>query len=80
MENEQSQGDTYDFVINLYGLDESSFQRYVEQIGANKNDFEDNSTINAIVIDEIKYQDYRLGKFVETKAIEMTPGKCWIRS
>ncbi|WP_137743733.1 ABC transporter permease [Robertmurraya siralis] len=75
MENEQSQGDTYDFVINLYGLDESSFQRYVEQIGANKNDFEDNSTINAIVIDEIKYQDYRLGKFVETKAIEMTPGE-----
>ncbi|MHC0039433.1 ABC transporter permease [Pseudoneobacillus sp. C159] len=64
----------YPFNIFFMVLDDSSFKKYAKQIGA---DFDNLSTSEpaAIVIDQIKYQEYDSRKFIETKTIHAKPGQ-----
>jgi putative ABC transport system permease protein len=64
----------YPYYIILHGLDDASFQEYVNHIGADKKTFENKVQPTAIVISEVKYQDYDKGKFIETESILAKPG------
>lgn len=64
----------YEYYVNLYGLDESSFSKYVKEIGTDMDIFADPNQPTAIVIDKISYQDFDTGKFIETKSIEANSG------
>ncbi|CAG9610146.1 ABC transporter permease [Pseudoneobacillus rhizosphaerae] len=65
----------YPYYIILYGLDDKSFAAYATQVGADLDSLQNPNDPTAIVIDQISYQDYEEGKFVETKAINTQPGQ-----
>ncbi|WP_026907416.1 FtsX-like permease family protein [Paucisalibacillus globulus] len=65
----------YPYYVTLQSLDDESFQAYAEQIGVNPNDFINQDTTLAIVIDQISYQNGASGKMVETKSIDTEVGK-----
>jgi putative ABC transport system permease protein len=65
----------YPYYIILYGLDDKSFSAYATQVGADLDSLQNPNDPTAIVIDQISYQDYEEGKFVETKAINTQPGQ-----
>ncbi|MCM3584718.1 FtsX-like permease family protein [Mesobacillus maritimus] len=64
----------FPYYVGLHAMDEESFQAYAEQIGVDVDDFTQKDTPTAIVIDEISYQDYASGKFIESKSIETEVG------
>ena len=64
----------YPYYTDLYGLDEESFKEYAKQVGVAVDDLNQQDTPTAIVIENITYQDYEAGKFVETKAINTEVG------
>nr|WP_295973083.1 FtsX-like permease family protein [uncultured Bacillus sp.] len=64
----------YPYSVVLHGLDEKSFKVYAEQLGVNAEDFTQQDTPTAIVIDQISYEDAVSGKFIETKAIKSEVG------
>ncbi|WP_449539157.1 ABC transporter permease [Ferdinandcohnia sp. Marseille-Q9671] len=64
----------FNYYVRIYGLDQTSFNDYVKKVGADIEKFENVDTPAAIVIDHISYQDYELGKFVETKSIHTNVG------
>ncbi|MBM7608803.1 putative ABC transport system permease protein [Lysinibacillus composti] len=64
----------YPFYAALSGLDQDSFIAFAEQIGVDADEFLENDTPLAIVIDQISYQDYATGKFIESEAIETEVG------
>jgi putative ABC transport system permease protein len=65
----------YPYNIVLNGLDDKSFEAYAKQVGADFDTLQNPNELAAIVIDQISYQDYEAGKFVETKAINIQPGQ-----
>jgi putative ABC transport system permease protein len=65
----------YPYYIVLYGLDDKNFEAYAKQVGADLESLQNPNDPTAIVIDQISYQDYESGKFVETKAINTQPGQ-----
>lgn len=62
------------YSVVLHSLDDESFQEYAEQIGADPADFSTPEKPKAIVIDQVSYQDYGRGTFIETKTIESKVG------
>lgn len=62
------------YSVVLHSLDDESFQEYAEQIGADPADFSNPEKPKAIVIDQVSYQDYGRGTFIETKTIESKVG------
>ncbi|KPB03427.1 ABC transporter permease [Bacillus sp. CHD6a] len=67
----------YPYYINLYGLSESSFQKYADRVGTDAATYQDPKNPKAIIIDTISYQDYensQASKFVETESIQTKPG------
>lgn len=64
----------YPYFVSLYALDQESFNSYAEQSDVDAEDFTQKTIPTAIVIDQIAYQDYVTGKFVETKSIESEVG------
>ena len=56
-------------------LDQESFQAYAKQVGVDAEDFTQQDTPTAIVIDQISYEDYAPErKMVETKSIHSEVG------
>ncbi|MEH7238687.1 FtsX-like permease family protein [Bacillus sp. JJ1562] len=64
----------YRYYIALHGLDNDSFKKYAEKVGADTTKFEKVDQPTAIIIDTISYKDFESGKFVETKSIETKVG------
>jgi putative ABC transport system permease protein len=64
----------YPYYVVLHGLDQESFNAYAQHVGVDAEEFTQQDTPAAIVIDQISYQDYESGKFIETKAIESEVG------
>ena len=64
----------YPYYVVLQSLDEESFHAYAEQIGVDAEDFVNQDTPLAIVIDQISYEDAASGKMIETKSIESEVG------
>jgi putative ABC transport system permease protein len=73
-ENWALQDEKYPYYINLYGISESSFQKYAERVGTDPADYQDPNNPKAIIIHTIAYQDYEASKFVETESIQAKPG------
>ncbi|MCR2821289.1 ABC transporter permease [Lederbergia panacisoli] len=71
--NDQLVDGKYPYGINLYSLDEKSLKAYAKEAGADYNELQ--NRLNAIVIDQIKYEDANAGKYVETKAIHTKVGE-----
>ncbi|MCJ8007838.1 ABC transporter permease [Lederbergia wuyishanensis] len=71
--NDQLVDGKYPYGINLYSLDEKSLKAYAKEVGADYNELQNG--LNAIVIDQIKYEDADAGKYVETKAIYTKVGE-----
>jgi putative ABC transport system permease protein len=65
----------YPYSIEIHGIDDSRFEEYAKQVGADLDVVQNPDDPAAIVIDQISYQDYEKGKFVETKAINTQPGQ-----
>ncbi|MGX6445771.1 ABC transporter permease [Neobacillus sp. K501] len=65
----------YPYFVTLHGLDQESFKEYAEKVGVDAKDFAQQDKPNAIVIDQITYEDGETQKFVEAKAIETEVGK-----
>ncbi|WP_042144546.1 FtsX-like permease family protein [Paucisalibacillus sp. EB02] len=65
----------YNYYVELQSLDDESFHAYAEQIGVDPNDFVNQDTPHAIVIDQITYEDGVSRKMIETKALETEVGK-----
>jgi putative ABC transport system permease protein len=64
----------YPYYITLHALDDVSFKEYVNQINAEMETFINAPNPTAIVISEVKYQDYDKGKLIETESIHAKPG------
>lgn len=62
------------YYVRLHGLDHDSFRTYAAKVGADSAKLENTNELNAIIIDNINYQDYETGKFVETKSIHTNVG------
>jgi putative ABC transport system permease protein len=65
----------YPYSIEIHGIDDKRFEEYAKQVGAELEVVQNTKQPAAIVIDQISYQDYEKGKFVETKAINTQPGQ-----
>jgi putative ABC transport system permease protein len=65
----------YPYSIEIHGIDDKGFEEYAKQVGADLEVVQNTNQPAAIVIDQISYQDYEKGKFVETKAINTQPGQ-----
>ncbi|WP_010283687.1 FtsX-like permease family protein [Bacillus timonensis] len=59
----------FTFYVSLHGLDRDSFKAYAAKIGTDSAKFDNENSLNAIIIDNITYQDNETGKFIETKSI-----------
>lgn len=77
VENDPSilQDGKFNYYVKLYALDDKSFKKYVEKIGADSTQFENVEEPTAILIDYISYQDFNTGKFIETKSIHTNIGE-----
>ncbi len=64
----------YPYFVSLYAMDQKSFHSYAESIGLDAEDFSEQDTPKVIVIDQISYQDYGTGKFIESISIESKVG------
>lgn len=64
----------YPYHVNIYGLDNDSYQAYANKIGLDLNEFNNEAPLKGIVIDKITYQDGTTGKYVETKPLEVEIG------
>ncbi|MGM0901633.1 MAG: ABC transporter permease [Bacillota bacterium] len=62
------------YYVELHAMDQESFNAYAKQVGVEGDDFTRQDTPSAILIDQISYQDYASGKFVESKSIETEVG------
>jgi putative ABC transport system permease protein len=66
------------YYIELHALDQESFNAYAKQVGVDGDDFthQDIPTDipTGIVIDQITYENYATGKFIESKSIETKVG------
>ncbi|MBW8348480.1 FtsX-like permease family protein [Bacillus sp. IITD106] len=71
--NDQLVDGKYPYNINLYSLDDDTLKTYAEEVGADYNELQNG--LNAIVIDQIKYEDAKAGKYVESKAIHTKVGE-----
>ncbi|MGJ9383840.1 ABC transporter permease [Salipaludibacillus sp. CF4.18] len=65
----------YPYNIYLHGLDEENFQTYAELVGLDVKKLENQENLPAIVINKISFRDPVSGKFVESDAISVEPGK-----
>lgn len=75
-ENLELEDGKYTYWVNLYGLDEASFQEYANKAGADLESFKNQDTPKAIIIDKIMYEDYDAGrKIIETESIKANPGE-----
>ncbi|WP_099353245.1 ABC transporter permease [Fredinandcohnia onubensis] len=77
VENDSSilQDGKFTYYVRLHGLDHDSFRAYSAKVGTDSVKFENTNELNAIIIDNINYQDYETGKFVETKSIHTNVGE-----
>jgi putative ABC transport system permease protein len=77
VENDPSilQDGKFTYYVRLHGLDHDSFRAYAAKVGTDSAKFENTNELNAIIIDNINYQDYETGKFVETKSIHTNVGE-----
>ena len=65
----------YPYYVTLHAIDQESFQAYAKQVGVDAEEFTQQDTPTAIVIDQISYEDYTPEKkMVETKSIESEVG------
>src|SRR5690606_24386598 len=71
--NDQLVDGKYPYNINLYSLDDDTLKTYAEEVGADYDELQNG--LNAIVIDQIKYEDAKAGKYVESKAINTKVGE-----
>ncbi|MBS4195947.1 ABC transporter permease [Lederbergia citri] len=71
--NDQLVDGKFPYYINLYSLDDESLKTYARELGADYNELQNG--LNAIVIDQIKYEDGDAGKYVEAKAIHTKVGE-----
>lgn len=60
---------------SFYALTDESLQAYADEIGADYNQLTNEEQWSAILIDQLVYQDYEQGKYVETKAIHAQAGQ-----
>lgn len=76
VENDPSilQDGKFTYYVRLHGLDHDSFRAYAAKVGTDSAKFENTNELNAIIIDNITYQDYETGKFVETQSIHTNVG------
>lgn len=63
----------YPYFVTLHGMDQKSFNEYVDRIGLDAQSF-DKDTPTAIVIDKVTYEDVASRKLIETKTIESKVG------
>lgn len=65
----------YPYYVTLHALDQESFQAYAKQVVVDAEDFAQQDTSTAIVIDQISYEVYTPEKkIVESKSIESEVG------
>ena len=64
----------FSYYVRLHGLDHDSFNTYAAKVGTDSGEFENTNELNAIIIDNINYQDYETGKFIDTKSIHINVG------
>ncbi|MFT4415468.1 FtsX-like permease family protein [Fredinandcohnia humi] len=64
----------FPYYVGVHGLDEKSFEIFAKKVGADLGKLQDAEKPAAIVIDQVSYQDYETGKFIETKTINTKPG------
>ena len=64
----------FTYYVRLHGLDHDSFNTYAAKVGTDSGEFENTNELNAIIIDNINYQDYETGKFIDTKSIHINVG------
>ncbi|WP_117168900.1 ABC transporter permease [Paraliobacillus sediminis] len=65
----------YPYNIELKGLDEKTFQSYLEKIGGEIEEFTDTANPTAIVVNKIIYQEINTGKIIEADAINTEIGE-----
>ncbi|MDQ0230049.1 FtsX-like permease family protein [Metabacillus malikii] len=64
----------YPYYLSIYGMDEASFHKYAKQIGVNPEKLTSSKEPQAIIINEVTYEDAATRKFIETKTIETKVG------
>jgi putative ABC transport system permease protein len=74
-ENIELEDGKYQYYVNLYGMDEASFQDYAEKAGTEAGNYNNEKKPTAILIEDITYQDYESSKFIESKSIHSEPGE-----
>ena len=73
--NDTLEDGKYPYYVTLHAIDQESFQAYAKQVGVDAEDFAQQDTPTAIVIDQISYEAYTPEKkMVETKSIESEVG------
>ncbi len=69
------QNGKYNYYVNVYGLDEASLKAYAKEVGADFQKLENSNNLSAIIVNKVSYEDKNIGKVVETKSVNMTPGE-----
>jgi putative ABC transport system permease protein len=64
----------YFYTIVLHAIDDESFMEYAKHIGVKNIKQQNAGKPLGIVVDQISYQDYKTGKFYDTKVIDADPG------
>ncbi|WP_433945053.1 FtsX-like permease family protein [Paenibacillus sp. SN-8-1] len=65
----------YPYNIRISALDDSSLRVYAKAVGADYEQLTDPSHPTAIVLENVNYQDFNTGKYVQTKAIHTKVGE-----
>ncbi|MFO1442110.1 ABC transporter permease [Bacillus sp. Bva_UNVM-123] len=65
----------YNYIVNVYALDEENFKSYAKEVGANLQKLQNPNSLSAIIINKLTYEDKNIGKVVETKSVHMKPGE-----
>ncbi|GAJ97826.1 ABC transporter ATP-binding protein [Geomicrobium sp. JCM 19055] len=64
----------YSYYVRVFGLSDSSFSEYAQQIGVEDASFRNTDDPQAILINHVQYEDDEAGKFVETESIQADVG------
>ncbi|RIW30361.1 ABC transporter permease [Bacillus salacetis] len=73
-ENIELEDGKYQYYVNVYGMDSSSFKAFAQKAGTEAEKFE-KENLTAIIVEDISYQDYESSKFIESKSIIAEPGE-----
>ncbi len=69
-----AEGGKFPYTVTLNVFSQEALREYAEEAGIEQQIWLDTADNKAVVIDQTKYADDRLGKYVEAKAVLLSPG------